>query len=275
MLYQLSYRGPLGHFSERRPSQRPPAGPGAVQAGGRHQAVEAHHGARLVGPAGVPQVALLQAPSVLPEQVEEERGVGPPRVGDQRLAARREEAGEQGGEGHPVALLVEQVGAHHEVVGGGVGQGRRWVGPVDQHGRHVHARLGGVGVDEGQRLPVPVGRQRLGAAERGDDRGEADAAAQLDHPAAGEVAAGELAREDPGAGPELRPVGQPLVARVVVLVDQVLRTRRGWATETGQAPTRISSRTTSKREKGSSTPKNYPCAGGNPRTPLSTWRSRP
>ena len=70
---------------------------------------------------------------------------------------------------------------------------------------------------------VVVRGEYCGAAGEGDDGGQTDAAPEFDGADAREVARREVAGQGEGAGPEFRPVGEPLVAVEVFLVDQVVR----------------------------------------------------
>jgi hypothetical protein len=62
-----------------------------------------------------------------------------------------------------------------------------------------------------------------GATGEGYDGGQPDAAPELDGAGTGEVARREVAGEGECARPQFRPVGEPLVAVEVFLVDQVVR----------------------------------------------------
>ncbi len=96
----------------------------------------------------------------------------------------------------------------------------------DGHGRDAGAGGRRVGAGERQRLGIPVGGQGLGAAERRDDRGQADAAPQLHDARPGEGQRGQALGQHDRARPELGPVGQALVARERLLVDELLGAAR-------------------------------------------------
>ena len=69
---------------------------------------------------------------------------------------------------------------------------------------------------------VVVRGQDRGAAGEGGDGGQPDAATEFDGAGTGEVAFCEVAGQGEGARPELGPVGEPLVAVEVFLLDQVV-----------------------------------------------------
>ncbi len=133
------------------------------------------------------------------------------RVGEDRLAARIQQPGHEPRQRRGVALLVEHVRRDHEIE---APERRRRRMPVEQGGREVSARVDprvvGGEVEGG---PVVVGREDAGAAVERNDGGQTYAAAELDRAAAREVAGREVAGEGYGARPEIRPVGQALVAR--------------------------------------------------------------
>jgi hypothetical protein len=69
---------------------------------------------------------------------------------------------------------------------------------------------------------VVVRGEYPGAAGEGDDGGEPDATPEFDRVDTSEVACREVTGQGEGAGPEFRPVGQPLVEVEVILVYQVV-----------------------------------------------------
>ncbi len=132
-----------------------------------------------------------------------------------------EQPGHQVGEGDGVLVLVEHVGGEDEVEGSQVLYIRRT--PVEE-GRMGFAAQVGAGVVGGEIQGgfVVVRGQYRGAAGEGYDGGQPDATPELDGAGTGEVARREVAGEGEGAGPQFRPVGEPLVAVEVFLVDQVV-----------------------------------------------------
>ncbi len=153
----------------------------------------------------------------LPHQLEEQRRVLAPGVGEDGLAARREQRGDDIREGRNAPPLVEHVGGEDEVEGPEpLHVGRV---PVEERGLRLPAQVRPSVVDrEVEGGFVVVGRENSCAAREGDDGGEPDAAAELDGAPAGQV----FAREDAGQGdrarPELGPVREPLVALEISLV---------------------------------------------------------
>ena len=85
---------------------------------------------------------------------------------------------------------------------------------------------GGVGTQERDRVLGPVGREHLGAAERGCEGGKPEPRAELEHAQAAHVEAGHDLGKRHAARPELRPVREELVLVEGGLVDQLVGTRR-------------------------------------------------
>src|SRR5918997_2645233 len=134
----------------------------------------------------------------------------------------QEQLGYQVGEGDGVLVLVEHVGGEDEVERSEVVDVGR--APVEE-GRVWFTVQVGAGVVGGeiQGGSVVVRGEYRGAAGEGYDGGQPDAAPELDGAGTGEVARREAAEEGEGAGPQFCPVGEPLVAVEVFLVDQVVR----------------------------------------------------
>jgi hypothetical protein len=70
---------------------------------------------------------------------------------------------------------------------------------------------------------VVVRGEYPGAAGEGDDGRQPDATPEFDGADTSEIACREVAGQSEGAGPEFGPVGKPLIAVEVGLVDQVIR----------------------------------------------------
>ena len=87
----------------------------------------------------------------------------------------------------------------------------------------------------GDRVGRPVRREHAAAGERGGDRGQAEAAAELEHAPAGQRPPREHARERDRARPQLRPVGQELLVLERLLVEQRVACRAARAAA-GRAP---------------------------------------
>jgi hypothetical protein len=155
--------------------------------------------------------------SSLLHQLEEQRRVFAPGVGEQGLTARSEELRHEVREGRNAPPLVEHVGGEDDVevleplhV--------RCV-PVEERDVRCPAQVRPGIVDrEVEGGPVIVRRPSLRAAREGDDGGEPDAAAELDGTPAGQVFAREVTRQGDRARPELGPVREPLVALEISLV---------------------------------------------------------
>jgi hypothetical protein len=165
-----------------------------------------HHHA----PGRVLEPALLNQP-------EEQWRVLAPGVGEDGLAARREQLGHEIRERWNAPPLVEHVGGEDEVEGPEpLHVGRV---PVEERGLRFQAQVRPGVVDrEVEGGFVVVGREDSCATREGGNGGEPDAAAELDGAPAGQV----FAREDAGQGdrarPELGPVREPLVALEISLV---------------------------------------------------------
>jgi hypothetical protein len=142
------------------------------------------------------------------------------RVGEDGLAARREQRGDEIREGGGVTPLVENVCGGNEVEG----PRALWVVPVEERGLRLAAEVRpGVMGREFEGAFVVVGRENSSAAREGNDGGEPDAAPELDDPSAGQILARQISGQGDRARPQLGPVGQPLVAVEVFVVDQGVR----------------------------------------------------
>ena len=144
------------------------------------------------------------------------------RIGEHCFSTGDEQLRYQVGKGHGVLAFVEHVRGEDEVersqtfdVGGA---------PVEEGRIGFAAQVGGGVVDgEIQRGLVVVRGEYRGAAGEGDDGRQPDAASELDSADTSEVPCREAAGLGEGAGPQFRPVGQPLVAVEVFLVYQLVR----------------------------------------------------
>jgi hypothetical protein len=124
-----------------------------------------------------------------------------------------------------VPLLVEQVGAEHELP-------RRlpqeWLRVVPAHAlraeRDTVAR--GVGAQERDSVLGPVGRKHFGAAERRRERRKPEPRPELEHAQPAHLEAGDRFGERKAARPELRPVRKELVLVEGGFVDQLVGARR-------------------------------------------------
>ena len=154
--------------------------------------------------------------------LEERRGVVAAGVCEDGLAFRGEQRGDEIRERHGVRALVQHVGAEDEVEG-------RWVrhvrsAPVEEGCLRFLAEVhAGVVGREVQGCLVVVCGENGGAAGEGGYGRQPDAAPELDGTGSGKVPFVEVARQGDGARPQLGPIGEPLVAVEVVLVDQGVR----------------------------------------------------
>ncbi len=153
--------------------------------------------------------------SPLRHQIEKQRRVLAPGVGEQGFATRREELRYEVCEGRNAPPLVEHVGGEEEIEGP---EALRRV-PVEERGPWLPAQVRPGVVDrvvEG--CFVVVRRENLRPARQGYDAGKPDAASELDGSPAREVLAREVPREGDRARPELGPVRETLVPLEVLLV---------------------------------------------------------
>ena len=155
--------------------------------------------------------------STVSHPLQEHRCVVAPGVGENGLAARSEQLGDEVRQGRDAPGLVEHVGGEDEVEGSGVH--RRGRVPVEERGLRLLAQVRpGVVEGEVEGGPVVVGRENLCAASEGRDGGEPDAAAELDGAPAGKVLLRQKSRQGDRARPELGPVREPLVALEISFV---------------------------------------------------------
>ncbi len=157
--------------------------------------------------------------SPLLHQLEKERRILAPGVGEDGLAAGLEQVGDQAREGESVPPLVEYVGGEDEVEGSESLRIRRV--PVEEGGLRleIQVRHDVVGCEIEGSLVV-VRRGNRGAAREGDDAREPYAAAELDGALAGQVLLRQVPRQGDRARPELGPVREPLVALEVLLIQE-------------------------------------------------------
>ncbi len=180
-----------------------------------------HHVLRLV----------LETPFL--HQLEKQRRVLAPGVGEDGLAARREQSGDEVCEGRGVPPLVEHVGGEDEAECSEALRMRRV--PVEERGLRLAAQVRpGVVGGEIEGGLVVVRRENFCAASEGDDGREPDAAAELDGAPAGQVFLRQVPRQADSARPELGPVREPLVALEVLLVQEGVR-RGGMKDAVGSA----------------------------------------
>jgi len=153
---------------------------------------------------------------------QEDRGFGTAGVGEDRLAAGREQFRYEVGEGGGVLALVEDVRGENQIEGPKILC--FWFAPVEQDRIRfkvqIRADIVGRKVDGGL---VVVCRAYPRAAGEREHGGQPNAAPQLDGAGTGKVAFREVTGQGEGAGPEFGPVREPLLAVEVFLVDQVVR----------------------------------------------------
>jgi hypothetical protein len=151
----------------------------------------------------------------LRHQIEKQRRVLAPGVGEDGVAAGREQPGHEISEGRNAPPLVEHVGGEDEIEGP---EALRRV-PVEEGGPRLPSQVRpGVVDGEIEGCLVVVGRENSRAAREGDDAGKPDAASELDGSPAAEVLVREVPRQGDRARPELGPVREPLVALEFFLV---------------------------------------------------------
>jgi hypothetical protein len=148
-------------------------------------------------------------------QIEKQRSVLAPGVGEEGFAARREEPGHQISEGRNAPPLVEHVGGEEEIED----PETLWRVPVEERGPRLPTQVRPGVVDrEVQGRLVVVRRENSRAAREGDDAGKPDPASELDGSLAREVLAREVLRQGDRARPELGPVREPLVVLEIIFV---------------------------------------------------------
>ena len=175
---------------------------------------------------------VLESPSL--HQPEKGGRLLAPRVGEDGLTARREQAWDEVREGGDVAPLVEDVGCEDKVE---ASEAPRTLNvPVEEGRLRVAAQVNpGVVEGEVEGCLVVVDSENLSPASEGDDGGEPDAAAELDGALAGQLYAREVACQGDSARPELGPVREPLVALEVLLIKEGVG-RGGMQDAVGSAP---------------------------------------
>jgi hypothetical protein len=166
-------------------------------------------------------------------QLEKQWRVLAPGVGEQGLAARGEQPGDEVREGRGVPPLVEHVGGEDAFEGSEALRLRRV--PVEERSLWLAAQVRpGVVGGEIEGGPVVVRRENLSTACEGDYGREADAAAELDGVLAGQVFSRQVPCQGYRARPEFGPVWEPLVALEVFLVQEGVR-RGGMENAVGPA----------------------------------------
>jgi hypothetical protein len=143
-------------------------------------------------------------------------------VGEQGLAVRREQLGDEIREGRGVPPLVEHVGGEDTFEGSEALRLRRV--PVEERGLRLAAQVRpGVVGGEVEGGLVVVRRENFGAAGESDDGREPDAATELDGALAGQIFLRKVPRQGERARPELGPVRELFVALEVLLVKEGVR----------------------------------------------------
>jgi hypothetical protein len=156
----------------------------SIPAGLTPQPVHQHHDN---SPALLHRYALRRVlePSLL-HTLEEQRRVPAPRIGEDGLAAWRKQLGHEIREGRNAPPLVEHVGGEDEVEGPEPLHVRRV--PVEERGLRLPTQVRPGVVDrEVEGCFVVVRRENPRATREGCDRGEPEAAAELDQAPAGQV----------------------------------------------------------------------------------------
>jgi hypothetical protein len=139
----------------------------------------------------------------------------PARVGQPDLAGHLDETWQQPHQHRHVALLVQHVGGQDQVPWRGREQGLWSV--EGAHGRlEGHAVAGRVGGGEHGRLRRPVDSQDAGPGQGRGHPDQAQPAAELQHPTAGQRSAGDRLGKGGTGGPQLGPEWEAILIRVVL-----------------------------------------------------------
>ena len=143
-------------------------------------------------------------------------------IREQHLTA---EPGEQCEQLVDVAALVEHVRGEHEIPRSALGQRIR-LAPANPRDAQEDAVALCVPPQQLDRVVRPVRRKDVGPPERGGERRQPEAAAELEHAQPVQLPGGDVPGEREAARPELRPVRQKLLLVERGLVDQLVRARR-------------------------------------------------
>ena len=130
-----------------------------------------------------------------------------------------------------VPCFVEEIRAEDEIPRSRAEQRLR-IAPADPRSLNEDPVALGVPPQQLDRVLGPVGREDVGAAQRGGERGQPEPAAELENAQPVRLELRDVPREGETARPELGPVGQELLLVERRLVDQLLRARRTEDVET-------------------------------------------
>jgi hypothetical protein len=138
-------------------------------------------------------------------RLEEDRSFVAARVGEDRLAARREKPGYEIRQGRGVLAFVEDVRGENEVEGTHTLYVR--LAPVESGGLRLQVQVrSGVMGREFEGSLVVVCREDFRTAGEGGDGWKSDTAPKLDGARPGEVAGAKVTGQGEGARPEFGPV---------------------------------------------------------------------
>ena len=153
---------------------------------------------------------------------EEHRRLVTAGIGEDRLAAWREQLRYEVGESGCVLSLVEDVRGEDQIERPDTLHVR--FAPVEKGDLRFQAQVrAGVVGREVEGCLVVIRSKDIGAFGEREYGGESDAASELDGAYSPKTSITEVARQRDGAGPEFGPVREPLVAVEVFLVNQVVR----------------------------------------------------
>jgi hypothetical protein len=160
--------------------------------------------------------------SPLLHQLEKQRRILAPGIGEDGLTARLEQFWDEISEDRSVPPLVENVGSEDEIKRSETFRIR--CVPVEERGFRLVAQVRpGVVGGEIEGGLVVVRRENFRAASEGDDGREPDTAAELDGMLAGQIFARQILRQGDSARPEFCPVREPFVTLEVFLAQESVR----------------------------------------------------
>jgi aryl-alcohol dehydrogenase-like predicted oxidoreductase len=153
---------------------------------------------------------------------EEPLGKRPAGIGEENVCA---EPWQQLEQLIGVAPFVEEIGAEHDVPRR-VPHDRLRVVPAHAFGTQSDVVSAGVQPEQLDGILRPVGREHVGAPERGCKRRQTKPCSELEHTRASQVERADRLGEHDPTGPELGPVRQELLLVERRLVDQLVGARR-------------------------------------------------